>query len=89
MDTVERNVVRDALGVGLYCNDRSICRFVRNTVVGTRPDPASGNRLRRGVALLASFESEARIWQNRLVANPVATTAVTDSLVRTTAASGW
>ncbi len=30
------NEVRGALGVGIYCNDRSMCMFEHNTVVGTR-----------------------------------------------------
>src|SRR5436853_122076 len=35
MTTVKDNEVRDARGVGIYCNDRSICAIERNTVVGT------------------------------------------------------
>jgi len=78
------NEVRDALGVGLNCDDQSMCMFERNTVIGTRPDTASGDPSRRGVAILASFYSEAGLWQNRLVANPVTTGAITNSLFRWT-----
>ena len=77
MGTVGDNEVRDALGVGIYCNDRSMCMFEHNTVVGTRPDTSSGIRTRRGLGVLASFQSEADLWGNELVANPVAEGAVT------------
>jgi hypothetical protein len=83
------NEVRDALGVGLNCDDQSMCMFERNTVIGTRPDTASGDPSRRGVAVLASFYSEASLWQNRLVGNPVATGAITSSMFRTTRDPGW
>ena len=89
MGMATHNVVRDALGVGLYCNDRSMCMFDRNTVVGTRPDLVSGLRTRRGFAVLASFQSEADLWQNRLAANPAGVGTVTDSLLRWTSQPNW
>ena len=70
MGMVMDNEVRDALGIGIYCNDRSMCMIEHNTVVDTRPDAASGNPSRRGVGVLASFQSEANLWQNDLGANP-------------------
>ena len=82
-------MIRDALGVGLYCNDRSMCMFDHNTVVGTRPNTLSGLRTQRGFGILANFESEADLWQNRLVANPVATEAITNSTVETTQRRAW
>ena len=89
MGTASHNTVRGALGVGLYCNDRSICMFEHNTVLGTRPDDSSGILTRRGIALLADFQSEAYLWQNRFVANPVDTGAVTNAIIRTTSQRGW
>ena len=89
MGMAAHNTVRDALGVGLYCNDRSMCMFEHNTVVGTRADDASGIRTRRGIAVLAGFQSEANLWQNRLVANPVAEGAVTNSILRRTSRAAW
>jgi hypothetical protein len=83
------NEVRDALGVGLNCDDQSMCMFEHNTVIGTRPDTASGDPSRRGIAVLASFYSEASLWQNRLVGNPVATGAITSSMFRTTPDPDW
>jgi len=82
MGTATDNEVRDALGVGLNCDDQSICTFVHNTVIGTRPDVASGNPTRRGVGLLASFRSEAEVRDNELAANPDPMGTVTESLIR-------
>jgi Right handed beta helix region len=89
MGMAAHNTVRDALGVGLYCGDRSMCMFDHNTVVGTRPDNSSGIRTRRGFAVLADFQSEANLWQNKLVGNPVATGAVTNAILRSTSQPGW
>ncbi len=88
MGMASRNTVRDAIGVALYCSDRSMCMFDHNTVIGTRPDVA-GALTHRGVALLADFQSEADVWQNRFVANPVATFAVTNSIFRRTSQRHW
>jgi hypothetical protein len=89
MGMASHNAVRDALGVGLYCGDRSMCKFDHNTVIGTRPDTSSGIRTRRGIAVLADFQSEADLWQNRFVANPVAAGAVTNSILKRTPRPGW
>ena len=89
MGTASHNVIRNAVGVGLYCNDRSMCMFDHNTVVDTRPDSSSGLRTQRGFGILASFQSEADLWQNRLVANPVAAGTVLNSTLKTTWRPGW
>jgi len=89
MGSAMDNEIRDALGVGLSCDDQSMCMFEHNTVVGTRPDRASGDPTRRGFGVLASFYSEASLWQNRLAANPVAAGAVTSSTLETTSRPGW
>jgi hypothetical protein len=89
MGSATENQIRDALGVGLSCDDQSMCMFEHNTVVGTRPDRTSGDPTRRGFGVLASFYSEADLWQNRLSANPVAAGAVTSSMLRTTSRTDW
>ncbi len=89
MGMVMDNDVRDALGVGLYCNDRSICMFERNTVLATRNDSAGGDLSRRGFGLLASFQSEADVNENRLAANPVPMGTVFGSSIRRTARPSW
>jgi hypothetical protein len=89
MGMTSHNTVRNALGVGLYCGDRSMCMFEHNTVVGTRADTSSGIRTRRGLAVLVNYQSEANLWQNRLVANPVAKDAIVNSIIRTTSQAAW
>lgn len=82
MGTIADNEVRGANGVGIFCNDRSICEVQRNTVVDTRSDAASGNRSAAGFGVLVSFQSQADLRDNELAANPVPMGAVTDSLIR-------
>ena len=89
MGMASDNTVRSALGVGLYCNDRSMCTFAHNTVIGTRPDTSSGIRTRRGFAVLAGFESEADLWHNTLAANPVSAGAVTGATLERKQRPGW
>lgn len=89
MGMASRNTVRDALGVGLYCGDRSMCMFDHNTVLETRPDLRSGLRNRRGFGVLADFQSEADLWRNTLGSNPVAAGALTGATLATTSRPGW
>ena len=84
MGTVMDSEVSGALGIGIYCNDRSLCMIEHNTVVGTRPDPASGNPTRRGFGVLASFQSQADLHDNQLPSNPVPMGAVIDSEIAAT-----
>jgi len=84
MGTVMDSEVSNALGIGIYCNDRSMCMIEHNTVVGTRPDVASGNPTRRGFAVLASFQSEADLRDNQLDSNPVPMGAVINSRIAAT-----
>ena len=89
MGMASHNAIRNALGVGLYCGDRSMCMFDHNTVIGMRPDTTSGLRNRRGLAVLADFQSEADLWRNRLVANAVAMDTTTNAILRTTSRPSW
>ncbi|HJQ50432.1 MAG TPA: right-handed parallel beta-helix repeat-containing protein [Gaiellaceae bacterium] len=89
MGMASHNTVRDALGIGLYCGDRSMCMFDHNTVIGTRADKASGLRNRRGYGVFADFQSEASLWRNSLAANPVAVGAFTGATLATTSRPGW
>ncbi len=84
MGTVMDNEVTGALGIGIYCNDRSTCMIEHNTVVGTRPDVASGNPTRRGFGVLASFQSLADLRGNQIASNPVPMGAVINSEIAAT-----
>jgi hypothetical protein len=70
MGSVERNDVRDALGVGILCGDRSMCTIERNRVTGTRSDAAGGDRTRAGFGVLVEFYAEAELGKNELDGNP-------------------
>ena len=70
MGMVERNDVHDALGIGIYCGDRSMCEIEHNVVANTRADHASGDATRMGYAIEAWWESEADLHKNVLVGNP-------------------
>ena len=88
MGTVMDSEVSNALGVGIYCNDRSTCMIEHNTVVGTRPDTASGNPTRRGLGVLADFQSDAELRGNQLKSNPVPMGAVMNSADRRNSLTG-
>jgi hypothetical protein len=79
MGMIERNEVRDSVGVGILCNDHSECMIERNVVVGTRPDNASDDSWRRGFGVLASYGSKAELKDNELDDNPRPAGAVLDS----------
>jgi parallel beta-helix repeat protein len=81
MGMIAHNTVRGANGVGIYCNDRSMCEVERNTVVDTKADP-SGVQSRRGYGLLASFQAEADLRGNELRDNPMPTGTVMQALIR-------
>jgi hypothetical protein len=89
MGSVMDNQIQDAVGVGLGCDDQSMCMFEHNVVVGTRDASAGGNSSARGFGVLASFYSEAYLWDNELSANPVPIGTVTSSLVRRSQSPGW
>jgi Right handed beta helix region len=59
MGTVERNEVRDARGVGIFCGDYSQCRIDRNDVGAVRADP--GDRSRAGFAVVSHYGSIAHV----------------------------
>jgi hypothetical protein len=84
MGMISHNEVRGALGVGIYCNDRSMCMIERNTVVDTQADNAGGDESRAGYGILASFQSEADLRGNELAANPVPMGSITNSQIRAT-----
>jgi hypothetical protein len=82
MGTIERNTVRDALGIGIFCNDMSMCHIEENVVVGTRPDLSSSDRWRHGSAVLVAFHSDAELRDNVLEHNPRRVVVSSDSRIR-------
>ncbi|HSK16111.1 MAG TPA: right-handed parallel beta-helix repeat-containing protein [Gaiellaceae bacterium] len=69
MAEARENVVEDAVGVGIFCGDYSMCRIERNTVSGTAADLASGDRTRLGYAIVSHYGSETVVADNRLRGN--------------------
>ncbi len=81
MGMIEGNEVHDAKGIGILCNDHSMCMIEKNTVVGTRRVP--GSDWTGGYGVLVSYGSEADLRDNALAANPRAAGAIVDSTIRT------
>ena len=69
MADVEGNEVEDALGVGIFCGDYSVCRIEENSVSGTVADVESGDRTRMGFGILSHYGAEATLDDNRLRGN--------------------
>jgi nitrous oxidase accessory protein NosD len=69
MADVEENDVTDALGVGIFCGDYSMCQIERNSVSGTRADLESGDRTRLGFGIVSHYGADATVADNRLRGN--------------------
>jgi len=70
MGGIEDNTVSRANGVGIYCNDHSMCMVSGNSVTQTRADSAGGNRTRAGYGLVVDYEAEAELGENDFARNP-------------------
>jgi parallel beta-helix repeat protein len=75
MGMVEQNQVAGALGVGIFCGDRSECTIDGNRVSGTRADRASGDLSRMGSPIQSHFGSVASLSGNELVGNAAGVSA--------------
>ncbi len=69
MGSVSRNVVEDALGVGIYCGDYAHCDIRRNEVRDTRANLRSSDRMAHGHAILSQFYAQATVDENELEGN--------------------
>jgi len=70
MGSIEDNEVDGALGVGIFCGDYSHCEIQDNAVSDIRPDHASGDHTRQGVAIQAHFGAEAELDGNEVARSP-------------------
>jgi Right handed beta helix region len=82
MGKVSRNVVEDALGVGIYCGDYSHCDISRNTIRDTRANLKSSDRYAHGHAILSHFYARATVDGNVLDGNANDMRAAPDSVIR-------
>ena len=80
MGSVRRNVVRDALGIGILCMDYSMCEIEQNRVSGTRRDP-SGGKSSAGFAIVAHYGSAATVEDNQLWRNGGGVAAFVNSTI--------
>lgn len=69
MGSVDGNEVDGALGIGIFCGDYSECEITENTVLGTRPDPSSGDRTRMGYGIVAHYGAKATVEANHVARN--------------------
>lgn len=83
MGTVQKNLVEDGVGVGIFCGDYSHCHIKENTVAGTRPDPDSDDGGRTGIGIYAYFGAIANLDDNELVGNARPTDAFSEAELRT------
>jgi nitrous oxidase accessory protein NosD len=65
MGSVDRNLVEDAAGVGIFCGDYSHCEISENSVSGTRAD-SSGVSSRAGYGIVAHYHAVAELDDNQL-----------------------
>ena len=79
---MSRNVVEDALGVGIYCGDYSHCDISRNTIRDTRANLKSSDRYAHGHAILSHYYAQATVSGNVLEGNANDMRAAPDSLIR-------
>jgi hypothetical protein len=63
------NEVNAALGVGILCEDHSMCQIEHNTVAGTRVDGPE-DAARQGIAIEGNYFAQAQIAHNTVVASP-------------------
>jgi hypothetical protein len=83
MGTVQKNLVEDGIGVGIFCGDYSHCHIKENTVSGTRPDPDSDDGGRAGIGIYAYFGAIADLDDNKLVGNARPTDAFSEAVLKT------
>jgi hypothetical protein len=80
MDMASGNEVSAALGVGILCEDHSMCQIEHNTVAGTRVD-GDQDLARQGIAIEAHYFAHAQIAHNTVVASPGGVQAFDNSTI--------
>ena len=64
MGSVSRNRVEDSIGIGILCSDYSHCEIEQNSILDTRADSASDNRMRQGYGIVANFGAQVQLREN-------------------------
>ena len=81
MGMIEDNEVDGVLGVGIFCGDYSECEIEDNAISDVRPDRASGDHTRQGVAIQAHFGAEAELEGNDVTRSPGGVAAFVDATI--------
>jgi hypothetical protein len=81
MGKIEDNEVDGALGIGIFCGDFSHCEIEDNAISDVRPDHASGDYMRQGVAIQAHYGAEAEIGGNDVARSPGGIAAYVDATI--------
>jgi hypothetical protein len=80
MGMASGNEVSAALGVGILCEDHSMCEIEHNTIAGTRVD-GSADRARQGIAIESNYFAQAKLRHNTVIASPGGIQAFDNSVI--------
>ena len=81
MGKIEDNEVDGALGIGIFCGDFSHCEIEDNAISDVRPDHASGDYMRQGVAIQAHYGAEAEVDGNEIARSPGGIASYVDATI--------
>jgi nitrous oxidase accessory protein NosD len=70
MVSVEENTVEDALGIGIFCSDYSMCDIRENSITGIRADHDSSDSMREGYGIVSHYWAHAEVEDNDVSESP-------------------
>jgi nitrous oxidase accessory protein NosD len=70
MVSVEENTVEDALGIGIFCSDYSMCDIRENSITGIRADRDSSDSMREGYGIVSHYWAHAEVEDNDVSRSP-------------------
>jgi nitrous oxidase accessory protein NosD len=70
MVSVEGNTVKDALGIGIFCSDYSMCDIRENSITGIRADRDSSDSMREGYGIVSHYWAHAEVEDNDVSRSP-------------------
>jgi hypothetical protein len=70
MVSVEGNTVEDALGIGIFCSDYSMCDIRENSITGIRADRDSSDSMREGYGIVSHYWAHAEVEDNHVSQSP-------------------
>ena len=70
MASVEENTVEDALGIGIFCSDYSMCDIRENSITSIRRDHESSDSMREGYGIVSHYWAHAEVADNEVLRSP-------------------